>query len=278
MKRYGSLITLGLAVVCGIVAVMFFNRWQSNRAPENAVILQDTMPVTEIVVAAKDLDIGSRLTSESLVLARWPKANIPPGSFEEVNDLAGRVAVSKLVAGEPVLAAELAAPGSGAGLVALIPPGMRAMSIRVDEVIGVAGFILPNTYVDIIGVEAHKDGTKTAKTVLEKIQVLAIAQETFTEEGKAKIVKTVTLQVEAEQTKKLALQTHKGAIHLVLRNPLEGSEPKPKIQPAAEQKERYVTLRKRINKPKSSPFGVEVIRASKRENIRFKNIESEEVI
>jgi pilus assembly protein CpaB len=278
MKRYGSLITLGLAVMCGIVAVMFFNRWQSGQAPDKAVILQDTMPVTEIVVAAKNLDIGSRLNSDSLSLARWPKANVPPGSFAEVSDVAGRVAVSKLVVGEPVLAAELAAPGSGAGLVALIPSGMRAMSIRVDEVIGVAGFILPNTYVDIIGVETHKDRTKTAKTVLEKIQVLAIAQETFTEEGKAKIVKTVTLQVKADQTEKLALQTHKGAIHLVLRSPLEGSEPMPKIQPAAEQKERYVTLRKRISKPKASPFGVEVIRASKRENIRFKNIESEEVI
>jgi len=277
MKRYGSFITLGIAVLCGIVAVMFFNRWQSNRTPETGLVLQDTMPLTEIVVAAKDLDIGSRLTPECLVLTKWPKANVPTGAFEKVSDLAGRVAVTKLVIGEPVLAAELAAPGSGAGLVALIPPGMRAMSIRVDEVIGVAGFILPNTYVDIIGVEDHEDGTKTAKTVLEKIQVLAIAQDTFTEEGKAKIVKTVTLQVKPEQTEKLALQTHKGTIHLVLRNPLDGSEPKIE-PPVAEQKERFVMLRKRVHKPQASPFGVEIIRASKRENIRFKNIESEEVI
>ena len=126
MKRYGSFITLGIAVLCGIVAVMFFNRWQSNRTPETGLVLQDTMPLTEIVVAAKDLDIGSRLTPECLILTKWPKANVPAGAFEKVSDLAGRVAVTKLVIGEPVLAAELAAPGSGAGLVALIPPGMRA--------------------------------------------------------------------------------------------------------------------------------------------------------
>jgi pilus assembly protein CpaB len=277
MKKHSSLITLGFAVLCGIVAVILFNRWQSGRPLEQTVVLQDTMSVVEIVVAARDIEVGGRLTPESLALVKWPKSSVPQGAFEDINQLNGRVAVTKLNIGEPVLAAELAAPGSGAGLVAAIPKGMRAMSIRVDEVIGVAGFILPNTQVDVIGVESHKDGSQTAKTILENIQVLAIAQDTFTEEGKAKVVKTVTLQVKPEQTEKLALQTHKGSIHLVLRNPLDDiPPPEPKL---AEAKEPAVPiLRKKVYAPKPKPFAVEVLRASKRENIQFKNMQSEEVI
>ncbi len=277
MKKHNSLITLGFAVLCGIVAVILFNRWQSGRPLEQTVVLQDTMSVVEIVVAAKEINVGGRLTSESLTLVKWPKSSMPKGAFEAIEQVDGRVAVTKLNIGEPVLAAELAAPGSGAGLVALIPPGMRAMSIRVDEVIGVAGFILPNTHVDVIGVESDKDGNKKAKTLLEKIQVLAIAQDTFNEEGKAKVVKTVTLQVKPEETKKLALQTHKGPIHLVLRNPLD-EELAPEIKVAKVNDGGVPVLKKRVYKPKSKPFAVEVIRASKRENIQFKNVQSEEVI
>jgi pilus assembly protein CpaB len=278
MKKHSSLITLGFAVLCGIVAVILFNQWQSGRPLEQTVVLQDTMPVVEIVVAARDIEVGGRLTPESLTLVKWPQASVPQGAFQEIDQLSGRVAVTKLNIGEPVLAAELAGPGSGAGLVASIPPGMRAMSIRVDEVIGVAGFILPNTQVDVIGVESDKDGNKTAKTILEKIQVLAIAQDTFTEEGKAKVVKTVTLMVKPEQTEKLALQTHKGAIHLVLRNPMDEQQPKPEEKIVEIHRPAIQILKKRVYAPKPKPFAVEVIRASKRENIQFKNKQSEDVI
>jgi pilus assembly protein CpaB len=235
------------------------------------------MPLGKIVVAAKDISLGSVLSEENLTLVDWPKANRPQGSCESITELKGRVVITKLVAGAPLLAAELAAPGSGAGLVALIPPGMRAMSIKVDEVIGVSGFILPNSYVDVIGVEMKQEKSDKVETILKKIKVLAIAQETFTEEGKAKVVRTVTLQLKPEQGEKLALQTNKGNVHLVLRNPMEEEQVQVAVKPQAPRKHKPV-LQSKVAIPKLGPFDVEVIRGSEREKLRFKNFASSERI
>jgi pilus assembly protein CpaB len=227
------------------------------------------------VVAGRDLEIGTPLSEQNLTHAHWPKANVPQGAFQDIKQVEGRVAVARLAAGQPLRAAELAAAGSGAGLVALIPEGKRAMSIRVDEVIGVGGFILPNTYVDVIAVgDAQSGSQREAKTILKKIKVLAIAQETTTEEGKAKVVRTVTMEVAPKEAEKLALQTHQGSIHLVLRNPLEDEieEEKPVVT--------KVTVRKPaprpVYRPKPRPFEVEVIRGASRQDVKFEGANSEE--
>jgi pilus assembly protein CpaB len=249
------------------------NIWLSSKTvTEGVVVVKEQISVSEIVVAAVDIPVGSRLNETNLTLASWPEENVPKGAFTDMTALADRIAVSKLVAGEPLLAAELAAPGSGAGLVAMIEPGMRAMSIKVDEVTGVGGFILPNTFVDIIGVEKLKNDRRKADTILRRIKVLAIAQETFTEEGKAKVVRTVTLELKPKQAETLALQTYKGSIHLILRNPLEQLpvEPPPVAKVAS-----VPTMKSRVYKPKPSPFDVEVIRAGDREKITFANLASE---
>ncbi len=161
----------------------------------------------------------------------------------------------------------------------MIQPGMRAMSIKVDEVIGVSGFILPNTYVDVIAVQVKqgKGKTATVKTILKKIKVLAIAQETITEDGKAKVVRTVTLEVKPKESESLALQTNKARVHLVLRNPND----KPELKIAAKAKEtvkrKYVpVLKPRVYAPKLGPFDVEVIRRGDRKKLRFKNAASSE--
>ena len=101
------------------------------------------------------------MSEQNLLLVDWPKANKPQGAFSKIEDLKDRVTVTKIVAGVPIVAAELAAPGSGVGLVASIKPGMRAMAIRVNEVIGVAGFVLPNTFVDIIAVNIQSHAAET---------------------------------------------------------------------------------------------------------------------
>ena len=138
MKRYGTFIALGLAVLFGVAAVYMTNIWLSSKTvTEGAVVLKEQISVSEIVVASVGIPVGSRLNETNLTLASWPEENVPKGAFTDMTALADRIAVSKLVAGEPLLAAELAAPGSGAGLVAMIEPGMRAMSIKVDEVTGV---------------------------------------------------------------------------------------------------------------------------------------------
>jgi pilus assembly protein CpaB len=276
MKKYGTVIALGLAVVFGALAVWLANQWLSTRAAQQEkVVRTDAVPLTKIVVAGRDLEIGTPLSDQNLTIAQWPKANVPQGAFEDIKQVEGRVAVSRLAAGQPLRAAELAAPGSGAGLVALIPEGKRAMSIRVDEVIGVGGFILPNTYVDVIAVGDPQSGTqREAKTILKKIKVLAIAQETTTEEGKANVVRTATMEVAPKDAEKLALQTHQGSIHLVLRNPLdeEVEEEKPVVTRVVVKK----VAAPRVYTPKPNPFEVEVIRGSARQEVKFENANSEQ--
>lgn len=273
MKKYGAATALAVAILFGILAVVLANKWIISRAAGEKVAPFNTTPLAKVVVAAQDINIGSPLNEKNLTLADWPKSHVPNGAFESINDVQGRIAITKLVIGGPVLAAELAAPGSSAGLVALIRPGMRAMSIKVDEVIGVAGFILPNTYVDVISVQLQQGKGKKdkAETILKKIKVLAIAQETFTEDGKAKVVRTVTLELKQEQSEKLALLTNKGRVHLVLQNPTEQTAPK-KVQTAV--RKRLPVLKSRVRLPKRNPFDVEVIRGSDREKLRFKNFES----
>ncbi|MCA1765485.1 MAG: Flp pilus assembly protein CpaB, partial [Desulfobulbaceae bacterium] len=192
--------------------------------------------------------------------------------------------VTRLSAGTPLRKAELAEDGSGAGLVASIPKGSRAMSIRVDEVIGVAGFILPNTFVDVVHVDPNQTNNQSS-IILEKVKVLAIAQETYTDEkgGKAKVVRTVTLQLTPEEATTLALKTRRGSIHLLLRNPLEdksvkiAAAPKPEIKNNPKPKPIPV-LQSRVTSPLPAPYTIEIIRGSDRRDVRFKDIESEAII
>ncbi|MEA1934892.1 MAG: Flp pilus assembly protein CpaB [Thermodesulfobacteriota bacterium] len=274
MKKYGAVVALVVAALFGVLAVFMVNKWMTGREGGEKVIFKDTTPVAKIVIAAQEINMGTVLNENNLTLASWPRANRPEGAFEEISKVQGRVAISKLVPGEPLLAAELAAPGSGAGLVALIPKGMRAMSIKVDEVIGVAGFILPNSYVDVISVETRQGKSDKVETILKKIKVLAIAQETLSEDGQAKVVRTVTLQVEPGQSERLALQTSKGRVHLVLRNPLEHE--KIKVAAARPRPKRMPVLKSKVQVPRRGPFGVEVIRGSDREKLHFKNSKSAE--
>ncbi len=259
MKKYGTLIALAVAVIFGIAAVLLATQWLSQRTTEVTVVIKEQMPLTKVVIAGKDLEMGSLLSKENMALVDWPKANVPTGAFSSIEEVEGRVVVSKVSAGLPLIAAEMAAPGSGVGLVAIIKPGKRAMSIRVDEVVGVSGFVLPNTFVDILHVEKER-----VTTILKNIEVLAIAQQTFVEEGKATVVRTVTLELEPKQTELLALKTHTGAIYLALRNPAEDElePPKPKPEPVK------VATGKRVYRPRPKPqpdptYDITVIRGTR---------------
>lgn len=270
MKQYGTLIALAVAVIFGIAAVVLANQWLSTQvSDEKVVIQQKQIPLTKIVVAGQDLDIGSLLSEQNLLLVDWPKANAPKGAFSKIEEVNERVIVTKVVAGVPIVAAELAAPGSGVGLVASIKPGMRAMAIKVNEVIGVAGFVLPNTFVDIISVE-----NKVAKTVLKRVEVLAIAQQTFVEDGKAKVVNTVTLELTPKQVVKLAETTHKGPLTLALLNPAEEMEmpPEPEPKPVKVAKKRRA-YKRRPAAPKIPTYDIVVIRGTQSvETVKLKNL------
>jgi pilus assembly protein CpaB len=272
MKRYGALIALVLAVGFGLMAVVLANKWLSARSSQIAApIEEEKIPAVRVVIAKRDLDIGTPLTAEHVALTEWPRGSVPQGAFHDIVDLKERTIITKLWAGAPVLASNLAPPGSGAGMVATITPGMRAMAVRVDEVSGVGGFILPNTYVDIISVNSDQKN-RMVNTLLKRVRVLAIAQETFTEDGKPKIVKTVTLELDPKEAEKLALQMHDGNLHLSLLNPLEEIAPEP---PVIVQRTSPVRTVSRPPAPQPPPsFNVEVIRRSQKESLKFKDGEA----
>jgi pilus assembly protein CpaB len=185
---------------------------------------------SQIVVAALPVNVGAKLTEADLRIATWPKAVPIQGSFQKIADIVGRGVLVPMVPNEPVLDSKLAGSGEGAGLTSTIPDGMRAVSVKVNDVIGVAGFVLPGSRVDIIlsGSPNSEGRVEMSKVILENIQVLAAGQNVATDDaGKPLNVQVVTLLVTPDQSQTLALATVDGRIQLALRNPLDLQEMNP---------------------------------------------------
>jgi pilus assembly protein CpaB len=184
---------------------------------------------SKVVVAAQDIDLGTPLTLQMLKVADWPKGSAPAGATEDPKALDARVVKTSLLRGEPILESKLAPLGAVGGLSAVISKGNRAMTVRVNDVIGVAGFALPGNYVDIVvntedeGAKAENMNKSISKIVLEHILVLAVAQEQGRDETKPKVVNAVTLEVSPEQAEKLDLARSVGSLSLVLRNQVDTS-------------------------------------------------------
>jgi pilus assembly protein CpaB len=219
MKNKRAFIVMTVAIVFGLAAVVFASRW---------LLKQPGGANGHIVVAAADISIGQRLAPTMFKLADWPAGSVPKGAFTDPEKLAGRVLKSNLLMGEPVSEVKLAPAGTLGGLSALISEGKRAITVRVNDVIGVAGFALPGNYVDIIvstqkEVSPGSDGRaqSISKIVLERILVLAVAQEVNRDETKPKVVNAVTLEVTPEQAEKLDLARSVGSLSLALRNQVD---------------------------------------------------------
>ena len=196
-----------------------------------------TLPTTQVVVAAANLDVGAALRLEDLRTIQWPTASLPAGAFSKPQDLVGRGVISPIVEHEPVLPGKLASKEAGAGLPPVIPEGMRAVSVRVNDVIGVAGYILPGNHVDVLvdisPTDQHTD--VTSKVILTDVQVLTAGTrvERDVEKDKPVTVSVVTLLVDPPQAEKLTLAATEGKIQLALRNPLDKTAPEtPGIRPA----------------------------------------------
>lgn len=204
---------IGVSVLVGLGAVLVAAQWVSK---------QSSIATGKVVVAARDLDIGTRLAPAMLQTVDWPAASAVKGAFVDPAKLDTRVINASILRGEPVLESKLAALGSKGGLSAIIGAGKRAMTVKVNEVVGVAGFALPGNVVDIM-VNAQDDRSKAvSKIVLEQIVVLAVAQDHVVhDEGKAKVVSAVTLEVTPEQAEKLDLARSIGTLSLVLRNQVD---------------------------------------------------------
>jgi pilus assembly protein CpaB len=191
-----------------------------------------------VVVAAADLQLGSELKKEDLTIVNFPAGQAPEGTFTQPSDLVGRGLIAPIVKNEPVLPSKLASKEAGAGLPPVIPEGMRAVSVRVNEVIGVAGYVLPGTRVDVVCTASPTEGRAdtTSKLILSNVQVLTAGtrMEQDQEKGKPMQVTVVTLLVNPEQSERLALASTEGKIQLALRNPLDQTSPEtPGVKTAA---------------------------------------------
>lgn len=221
MKSPRAILMIVFSIVVGLGAVVLASRWLAEQAP---------LATAKVVVAATDIELGARITPNMLKVADWPSANVPQGSFSDLKDLDARVVNTTVQRGEPLLETKLAPVGSKGGLSAVIGPGKRAMTVRVNDVVGVAGFALPGNFVDIV-VNTDDDSIKQAdgrsrsvsKIVLEHILVLAVAQVASRDETKPKLVNAVTLEVTPEQAEVLDLARSVGTLSLVLRNQVDNT-------------------------------------------------------
>ena len=208
-----AIIMLILSILAGVVAVMLAARWLGQQAAEKTV---------QIVVARSDMMQGQAVGVTSLEALSWPAATVPEGAFNDVKALEGRVVRTPIFKGEPILQVKLAPVGAKAGLDSVIKDGKRAITVKVNEVYGVAGFLQPGSYVDLLVNLKDKRDNPMSKIVLERVLVLAVAQNTDRpEEGKARVVNAVTLEVSPEQAEKIDLARSIGTLSLVLRNQVD---------------------------------------------------------
>lgn len=218
MKSVRALVMIGISIVVALAAVWLAARWVSREV---------AMSTTKVVVAAQDIPIGSALTAQTIRATDWPAASVPAGSVSDPAKVTDRVVIVGLQKDEPILLAKLAPEGAKAGLSAIVGKGKRAVTVKVNEVVGVAGFALPGNYVDVM-VNTQEEGTRGAdkdnslsKIVLERVLVLAVAQETSTDVNRPKVVSAVTLELTPEEAEKLDLARSVGTLSLVLRNQID---------------------------------------------------------
>jgi pilus assembly protein CpaB len=219
MKNQRAVVVMGVAVLVGLAAVSIAGNWLLHHESGNG---------DKIVVASADINLGQRLTPEMLKLAEWPTDSVPKNAFTDPAKLNGRVLKTSMLVGEPLSDAKLAPAGTLGGLSALITEGKRAITVRVNDVVGVAGFALPGNYVDIIVSTQNEPASAAAqreqiisKIVLDRILVLAVAQEVNRDETKPRVVNAVTLEVTPAQAETLDLARSVGTLSLALRNQID---------------------------------------------------------
>lgn len=283
MKRFISLRSLVLvgAVSAGILTIFLLTRYMNLREMQMAAALRDKLAregFTTLVIAEREIQPGMVVTAKDMKNAPWPKKAVLQGSFHDIKELKGRAAARRILVGEPILESHLVPKDGGTGLAAIIPKGKRAVAVRVNEIVGVAGFIKPGDLVDVIVTMEPKKGEGViTKTVLQRVPVLAVGQEITREDGKPKRVSAVTLLVGPADAEKLALAS-RNDIQLAMRNTLDklrvvtkGStpvrligwsppRPKPEVKLAASQSPEA---------PLPPPITVELIRGATRGLERF---------
>jgi pilus assembly protein CpaB len=220
MRNKRFFIVLAGALIFGLLAAVSVTRYLSSAQAY-------TKGLNRVAVAKVAIPLGTKIIPEQVMVVQFPPESTPDGAFESVEKLTGRVAVMNIAPREPITEARLAPEGTAGGLSAVIPEGYRAMTVKVDDVVGISGFIMPGTLVDVVVVidPAEKAGMQDpiSKIVLQNIKVLANGQNIDKPESEreANSVKAVTLLVTPEQAEKLALAASEGKLQLVMRNSID---------------------------------------------------------
>ncbi len=255
-KRRGLLlvvISLALAVGAAWVA----RNWIQSRLTADAAPANPMMPV---VVAAMDVPFGTKIEARHLKTIDLPSSTPLSAHFDKVEDVVGQITVQKIVAGEIVLKERVADHASGNMLASVLKPDMRAVTVRVDDVVGVAGFLLPGNHVDVVASRLVNQRAE-AQTVLRDLNVLAVDQTAAQDKDQPVVVRAVTLEVTPQQAEVLVKAREEGKIQLTLRNPLEPEPAKDELvaKEAPAKPSRHAA---RAEAPRPAGNGVTIIRGT----------------
>ena len=276
MNRSRLFMIGGLALALGLlVSYAVYNRLLNSAGANQE-------PGGDVVVAANDLQVGAKLESHDIRLARFPQSVIPPGAYTRIEPLLGRGVVLPVSKGEFILPGKLAAANAGAGLPSLIPQGMRAVSVRVNDVVSVAGFVQPGSRVDVLATgNQGSSNERQTTTVLENVRVVAVGKNLErSPNGDVQTAPVITLLVSPDDGQRLTLASQEGRIQLALRNPLDTHQESiaatraSSLYPGLAAPPTSVKLK--IHKQAipvtvvpSAAYQVETIRGSKRDETKF---------
>lgn len=217
MFRKRGLILLTLSIVLGLSAAMVARSWVAEQ------MTKEEIDVATVVAASMAIPFGTKVEERHLKIIEMPKESAPSGSFAAKEDVVDKVTTQPIVVGEILMKARFVEQGDGSTLAALVNKKMRAVTVRVDDVIGVAGFLLPGNRVDVVA--ARKEGRRAiTDTILRNIEVLAVDQTASANDNEPVIVRAVTLEVTPDQAETLVKGREEGSIQLTLRNPLDEEE------------------------------------------------------
>src|SRR4029453_3390575 len=244
MKRQ-TLIALGIAVILGLIAVLLANTYLTGREKQLA---QSPQGMVRVAAASVPLNYGAEITPENVKFVNYPATSLPPGTFRSMAQLLpqgkGRVALRPIQVNQPLLVTDLSGEGQNASIAALLPDGMRAATVRINAVSGVAGFVKANDTVDVlitrtpIGPDGASQGKQVTDVLLQNIRVIAMGGDAVGADGKARVTGTATLELTPLDAQKVALGQELGDLSLVLRKPGENQNI-PKVETVSLDDLRY---------------------------------------
>lgn len=259
MIKKKAFIYLAIALMMGVGAALLADNWIQKRIAPQAVEKLEFQP---IVIAAIDIPFGNKLQANQLKIMKWPKSTpMPVGVYQTTEEVIGKVASQAIYKDEMIMSTRVVDHTDGSTLSAIIEPKKRAITLRVNDVVGVAGFLLPGNRVDVLS-SRKVDRRVITKTLLEDLKVLAVDQTASPEKDKPIVVRAVTIEVEPKQAEKVFKATEEGRIQLVLRNPSDRPEKiaqKPEIKKEVVKKK---PIKKKVTSKRPLYSTVTVIRGT----------------